>query len=75
MERKIKKNIVLRKLGATAMVAAMMATTAVPAFAASSANSGNNVATTNDLNDSDIIDMSKIGSLSICKSYIEWGWC
>ena len=74
-KRKIQKKVVAnmnaatlaKKMSAAAMVAAMMASTAVPAFAASSTNANNNVATTNDLNNSDIIDMSKTGSLSIYK--------
>lgn len=63
MERKV----FLKRVGAAVMAAAMMAVTAVPAFAASSANSANNTATANDLKDSDIIDMSRKGSLSIYK--------
>lgn len=63
MERKV----FLKRVGAAVMAAAMMAATAVPAFAASSSGSANNTATTNDLKDSDIIDMSRKGSLSIYK--------
>ena len=63
MERKV----FLKKVGAAMMAAAMMVAAAAPAFAASSADSANNTATANDLKDSDIIDMSKKGSLSIYK--------
>lgn len=60
------KNI-LKKAGAAAMIAAVMATTVFPAFAASSTAGNNNTATENDLADSDIIDTSRTGSLSIYK--------
>ena len=63
----MEKKIFFKKTGAAFMAAAMIAAAGFPALAASSTDSANNVATTNDLNDHDIIDLSKTGSLSIYK--------
>lgn len=59
-----------KKAFAAVMVAAMSLTpmvSAVPVFAASSTDTTNNTATSNDLANADIIDMSKTGSLTIYK--------
>lgn len=58
---------IIRKMGAAFMGAALLATSAAPAFAATSTATTNNTATSNDLQNADIIDMSKTGSLSIYK--------
>ena len=50
-----------------ALAAAMAVTGGTPVLAASSADANNNTATKNDLNNSDIIDMSKKGSITIRK--------
>lgn len=59
-----------KKAFAAVMVAAMSLTpmvSVVPVFAASSTDTTNNTATSNDLANADIIDMSKTGSLTIYK--------
>lgn len=58
---------IMKKASVLAMSSMMMASTGVTAFAASSTDSSNNTATTNDLDNADIIDESRKGSLSIYK--------
>lgn len=57
----------IKKMGTAFLGAALLATSIAPAFAATSTSEVNNTATTNDLTNADIIDTSKVGSLSIYK--------
>lgn len=61
------KNKKLVQIGAIAMSVALGMSPFVPAMAATSAVTTNNTATANDLNNADIIDESRTGSLSIHK--------
>lgn len=66
----MKKSVIFKKAvagGLGAVMALSPIVTAIPAYAATSAASNNNTATTADLEDADIIDWSKTGSITIHK--------
>lgn len=56
-----------KKVGTTFLAGAMLLSCTAPVFAASSADNANNTSLVNDLANSDIIDSSKTGSISIYK--------
>lgn len=63
----MKRKYVVTKMAAIAFAAAIAASAPVPAIASALSNAANNTATVNDLNNADIIDTSKEGTLTIRK--------